>query len=333
MTDGKKSSPLRSITRIIVWYLGLAVATGGMGATGSIPASSRAHRVSISASAAQRVGWYAPHSPDPVLTSGVKTVPAGILLRLPAGAEVLWTSPLPGIPRLVVAPRYKGWKWPRRLHSGVDAITWQRALHVPGAVKLLGATSGQHLSARVRRGGAVSGGLTLELQAAASVEASKHMDQILKGPVRPRAAANCGSPITALASALKVQRTKLAHSRRTALTLSARTGKACYFARFPGAGTYLIQMEARSLAGSHPSFCVWSAPFGPCLLTWYGRTSSDWEAVRKLLTLPADSYLYLYAPAGSGGLTKVQFAGVNVWHVKLPPRAAYIEESSGSTDS
>ncbi len=332
MTGCGKSAPSRSMKRIILWCVGPALATGSIGASASIPASSRVHRASASGLTAQRVGWYAPHSPDPVLTSDVNTVPAGILLRLPAGAEVVRTSPLPGIPRLFVAPRYRGWKWPRSLHSGVDAITWQRALHVPGPLKLLGASSGR-ISASVRHREALGGVLSLELQAAVVVEASRHMDQILKGPVRPRQAANCGTLITARASQFRVQRTKLAHSRATALTISARGGKACYFARFSGAGTYLIQMEARSLAGSHPAFCVWSAPFGPCLLTWHGHASSSWQSVRKFLTLPADSYLYLYAPTRSGALTKVQFTAVHVWHVELPPRAAYIEESSASANS
>lgn len=329
MTGNRRYAPNRGIARAFLFGIALASI---IGAPAWVPSSAKLHRTLLSSLNGRRVGWYAPHSPAPVLTSGVKTVPAGVLLRLPGTAEVVWTSPLPGTPRLFLAPRYKNWMWPKRLHTGVDLITWQRTLDPTGRVMLLGQSRGR-LSASTRRREPVGRAMTLELKADARVETSGKMNQILKGPEQPEVAANCSTSTATPASDFKVQRTKLVHSGGTALSLSANVGRACYFARFSGAGTYLIQMKARSLAGSQPSLCVWSAPFGPCLWSWYGQASHSWQRVRKLVMVPRDSYLYLYAPAWSGHLTSVQFTAVHVWHVELPPRAAYIEAPDASNKS
>ena len=316
----------------MMWCLGAVLLTGGLGAAGWTPGSPKLLQATASPVTAGKASRYAIPTHLPVFTSGTKTIPAGILLRLPAGAEVLWTSPLPRTPRLFLAPPYKAWRWPARLQSGRNIITWQRVIDGTGLFELLGGGTGR-LRVTIERREAANSGVAIELRAAVSVAAARQMDQTLAGPQRPRAAADCSSSAAGRATDIRAVRTRLTSSGRTTLTLSARGAKGCYIARFAGAGTYMIQMRARSLAGSYPSLCVWAAPFGPCLFTWYGRARQDWQSVRHIIAVPPNSYLYLYALARPGQLTKVQFTSVHIWQIKLPSRAAFIEESHASSQS
>ena len=287
--------------------------------------SLRTRRFPAAARIEQRVGLYAANTAGVVLTSGLSTIPAGIILRLPPRAQVITTTPMRDIPRLFVAPPYKAWRWPTRLRSGVAQLAWQqRILNPTGSFKLLG--GGSHLSGSLSLQGTVGGTATLKLRAAVAVVASRKMDQLLEGPRRARVAANCGSPARASNVAFEVRQMRLPKLGAVALTLSAHGGRGCYYVQFPGTGTYLIQMRARSLRGAGPAFCVWEARFGPCILSWFGGRSKGWEVVRDFIAIPHDSYLYLYASASQGATSEVQFANVQIWRIELPPRAAYIEE-------
>lgn len=310
---------------VVCWWLASLVAVIAIGSPAARSVSLRTRRFPAAGSREKRVGWYAANTADPVLTSGLRTIPAGIMLRLPPSAQVITTTPMRDITRLFVAPPYKAWRWPKSLRSGVVQLAWQRRILDPtGSFKLLG--GGSHLSGTLVPQGTVGGAATLKLRAAVAVIASRGMDQLLEGPRRARVAANCGSPARASNAAFEVRRVRLTKLGAVALTLSAHGGRGCYYVRFPRTGTYLIQMRARSLTGAGPAFCVWEARFGPCVLSWFGGRSKGWEIVRDFISIPHDSYLYLYAPASQGATSEVQFANVQIWRIELPPRAAYIEE-------
>lgn len=312
----------------LLWCLGLALASCALPAAQGRATTSSMHHVSSQSAARNQTGPNLNSAVGQIMTSPLKTVPAGILLRLPATTEVLWSAPLPRTPQLFVAPFYNSWNWPTKLRPGRNVLTWQTAISTTGHVTLL-KTTGVRLIARATPS-RTSRTVALELRATVSAALSRYMDRALNGPAHPQLANNCSSSFPTRHDAFLIRRTHLPGSRLTALTLTATNGKGCYFVRFRRAGAYRISLQARSVIGSGPSLCVWSAPFGPCILTWAGHAARTWQIFRRVIAVPPDSYLYLYAPARMGSTT-VQFDQINIWRVNLPPRAAYITDPNAAS--